>query len=79
MSNTQWRLPKVPRPYVLVEYIESTGTQWIDTGVKQDKLNIHTKLRPLNADTGTYGLLIGGRESASSQVFFDRCPKYQYK
>ena len=34
MANDRYKLPKLPSQYQLLEYIESNGSQYIDTGVK---------------------------------------------
>jgi len=57
----------VPNTYTRLEYIESTGTQWIDTGVipNQDyRFQVKTKFSSL-----TSGTIIGARASASTHMF----------
>lgn len=60
---------RLPQEYQEVEYIESTGTQWIDTGVKQDKLNIDIKFMNLNDVANSYGFVLGGRQGPADSCF----------
>ena len=40
---------RLPKEYQKVAYIESTGTQWIDTGIlANDTLNMAVLTRPTN-------------------------------
>ena len=51
MANDRYKLPKLPSQYQLLEYIESNGSQYIDTGVKpQNKLDIKTDCMFLPSD-----------------------------
>ncbi len=64
-------------PYVRIEYLESTGTQWIDTGFKpnQDTRVIMTYLKQSGNDD--IGWLFGSRNSigvSSFGVFYDNAP-----
>lgn len=58
----------LPDGYTQLRYIQSTGGQYINTGVKQDKLNIEMKCRPLNSEN-TYGFLLGARLNTNTNCF----------
>lgn len=54
----------IPAEYQPVEYVQSSGTQYIDTGVKPDNtMKVEIKFKPTN-NTSTY-CLFGGRDSLS--------------
>lgn len=63
---------KLPKGYDIVEYIESTGTQWIDTGFKPDNnTKVECKLyNPTNFNTAKQGsILFGARHSGNTPTF----------
>jgi hypothetical protein len=63
------RHPLLPREYQQVEYIESTGTQWIDTGifpVVTSTYTIQTRFCPTNTSGEQY--LIGADSNNASGV-----------
>ena len=59
----------LPDDYVQLEYIEGTGTQWIDAGVKanQDTV-VEIKFEITGNETG-YGAVFGSRTNSSSNCF----------
>lgn len=65
-------LYELPNDYQEVEYIESTGTQYIDTGITNEKLDIDCKIKPTNSDTATYGFAFGYRTDSGVNHFL--CP-----
>lgn len=60
-----------PKSYQIVEYIESTGTQWIDTGVVgSNTLTFDIKFLSKNTfGTGGYGTMFGGRKNSSTSQY----------
>ena len=67
----EWRgAPTPPMPYdAEVEFIESTGTQWIDTGIfvtGSDEVELIALITQAGADIGDYRQLFGARQSATS-------------
>ena len=65
----------LPDDYIQLEYIEGTGTQWIDSGVKanQDTV-VEIEFEITGNETG-YGAVFGARTNSSSNCFlaFSRC------
>lgn len=66
-GNSEQRI--LPREYQQVEYIESTGTQYIDAGFKANQntgfdITFLTKSK-LNNITGEFGSIMGARESST--------------
>lgn len=55
-------------PYIELEWIESTGTQWIDTGVENNQ-DTYIKVKAMTTGTsvGTYDSMFGCREGGESQ------------
>lgn len=67
---------KVPSKYQMVEYIESSGTQYVDSGLIQNTslvLGFEMKIRTLNANN-----YIGGYDRNSGFVFGAVSGKYRY-
>lgn len=68
MSKVSTQNDKIlPTEYTQVEYIESTGTQYIDTGIKLDvNYGFDIKLYTTNdiVQTNVYGCIFGGRDSS---------------
>ena len=57
-----WQLKKLPSEYQSLEYIESNGTQWIDTGIKgKSSIKIDTTLANKDLTISTH--FMGSRES----------------
>jgi hypothetical protein len=59
-----------PDDYIFYDYIESSGTQWIDTGIKanQDTV-VEIEFEITGNETG-YGAVLGARTNASSNCFY---------
>jgi len=67
-------MSRLPNGYQEVEYIESTGTQWIDTGVYANSLTTGFEMtflgkNNLTTTDGSFGTIFGGRQSSSSMQF----------
>lgn len=63
------RFDRLPAEYQEVEYIESTGTQWIDTGITIDNdldLRIDGKILISATQVGQYPRVFGGRRYRGS-------------
>ena len=61
---------RIPSEYQEVEYIESTGTQYIVTDVMPaQNLSFHCKYRPNSNTAPGYGNAFGSRKSSSHQEF----------
>ena len=65
-----WQAVTVPSGYTALEYIQSSGAQWIDTGIKG---NLNTKAQikfvPTQVASSTWYAVFGARTSASSNAF----------
>lgn len=69
----------IPSEYQKVEYIEATGTQWIDTGVSMN--GDYTLYADGYMPSGKIGVLINGQESSSlrqGMIYFTGSDKYAY-
>ena len=60
--------------YIPIEYLESTGTQYIDTGYKP---NDNTRMKITYIFTGTYGNIFGTRNSVNNAAFSIAYPPSQ--
>lgn len=62
---------RLPSEYQEVEYIESTGTQWIDTGILgNDGIKIECRMGWVNGDRNANHQLFGSRSSSSGARFY---------
>ena len=66
-----WKVRGLPDGYTRLQYIQSTGTQYIDTGLKA---NLNTKVSLIFKWTeydssNKFGYLFGGRDGQSSNAF----------
>jgi len=62
-----WKVVRLPAGYTELEYIESTGTQWIDTGYKPNQNSrFQVKVKFNSIASGT---IIGARRSATTNIF----------
>ena len=60
----------LPSGYTELEYIESSGTQWIDTGYTPNQdTSVMLDAQYINYNSGTQGILFGARTSATENVF----------
>ena len=64
-----WRVMNVPSGYTRLEYIETSGTQYINTGIAQDTLNFQVDMAVSYADATTRYLF---GVSSSSPMYFGR-------
>ena len=65
-----WRPSAPPLPYdAEVEYLESTGTQYIDTGVAPGDNELDFSLVAKNLSTGGYAAFFGCRDDISGGVY----------
>ena len=72
-----WRGSTLPSEYQEVEYIESTGTQWINTGIKAtNKTMIKAKLYTTN--TGVSKSWFGGSINSSHSFIFQAYGSNRY-
>ena len=61
----------LPKEYQQVEYIESTGTQFIDTGLKgTNKTELELELQYTDVTTSTSTRLFGARTSSTKNAFY---------
>ena len=63
-----WTVRGVPDGYTRLEYIESSGTQYIDTGIK-GTLNTKVVLDFQIHNYNSYGYILGGRTSQNTRAF----------
>ena len=60
----------LPLGYTLLDYIEATGTQYIDTGFTPNQdTSAMLDAQFLNYDSGTQGILFGARTSSTENIF----------
>ena len=60
----------LPSGYTELEYIESSGTQYIDTGYTPNQdTSVMLDAQCINYNSGTQGILFGARTSATENVF----------
>ena len=60
----------LPLGYTLLDYIESDGTQYIDTGFTPNQdTSAMLDAQFLNYDSGTQGILFGARTSSTENIF----------
>lgn len=69
-NNIVWQKSGLPSEYEELEYIESTGTQYIDTGISPDiNTQVDYKVR-LKAGASNYTVLIGARVGSENTTRF---------
>lgn len=72
-----WTVRGLPAGYTRLQYIESTGTQWIDTGIKLASTDvIFTEFK--NTTSSSYGGLYGVYKSGQSSAFYANQTYYAY-
>jgi len=61
----------IPREYTQIEYIETTGTQWIDTGILSNGIGLKTEAKlQLTTNTSEEQAIIGRSARAGYEVYF---------
>ena len=76
--------------YAPIEYLESTGTQWVDTGIAITNATLYTEIMPMrtfiknsiigyNYNNGAHRLSLGGNSSGNITLGYgDSNSSYQY-
>ena len=63
-------IDRLPSEYQEVEYLESTGEEWIDSGVIPDRhLSFHCKFNVYAANSPGFGNVFGSRETSSVKEY----------